>query len=89
MEKELLDRLLKAYDDFVQAATPEISGRDSVALLGHLLKDRREAERLELERLKFEFVKTHTNLLPPENMGPQGIGRRLLEHDDSNSAQSG
>ncbi len=73
----------------------QLTGRDKVNLLKALMLDQRAEEKLQLEAIKFQWIKDRPNLLTQkENVGPywadgpQGLNRRLLDCDKRNDTNT-
>ena len=90
---EMIAKLKEGLEGSTDAEpTVELTGKERVQLLKVLLIDKRQEEKNLLELAKFNFIVEHRALLenasgPHALDGPQGLGRRLLEHEETTTAQ--
>lgn len=92
---DLIEQLTDALGKAIKSeGVCDFKGKDSVTLLKALLRAQAEDTRNELERDKFQFIEDNRRLLVKnENPGPdwltgtQGVGRRLLDCDETANKQ--
>ena len=92
---QLIEQLIDALAEAIKSeGVCDFKGKDSIALLKALYRSQAEDTRNDLEREKFQFIEDNRRLLVKnENPGPdwlngtQGVGRRLLDCDETANKQ--